>query len=319
MWKHLKKEDRFEISILYNKWYLQCEIVRELWIRKDIVSKELKRNSIVDRETWKKEYTWKKAQIKHYQRRRNAKWQWMKINSYTSLKLHIIGELKEYRSPEIIADSWNNKKDQVITITAESIYKWLDTGDGNKYKEFLLYQNQGYKKNKWDKSAKWIIPHRIGIEERPLEIWDRSQQWHFEADLIVSKKGFKWVLLTLIDRKTRKGHIVKLRTKETAWVMSAIKRYKDVLWIQSITFDNGKEFSHHYKLRQYGIDTYFCDTYASWQKGSVENYNWIIRRWFPKWTIFDDISHNKIRSVNNIINNTPRKILWFKSPNQVHT
>jgi IS30 family transposase len=72
----------------------------------------------------------------------------MKINSYTSLKLHIIGELKEYRSPEIIADSWNNKKDQVITITAESIYKWLDTGDGNKYKEFLLYQNQGYKKNK---------------------------------------------------------------------------------------------------------------------------------------------------------------------------
>lgn len=319
MWKHLTKEDRYEISILYNKGYLQCEIVRELWIRKDIVSKEIKRNSIINRKSWEKEYKGKKAQIKHYQRRRKAKHQGMKINSHTSLKLHIIKKLKQYASPEIIADNWNSKKDQNITITAESIYTWLNTGDGNKYKKYLLYQNWWYRKNKWERSMKWVIPHRVWIEERPLEIWDRSQQWHYEADLIVSKKWFKGVLLTLIDRKTRKGQIVKLRNKKTKWVMSAIKRYKDTLGIKSITFDNGREFYHHYKLRKYGIDTFFCDTYASRQKGSVENYNGIIRRWFPKWTVFDDVSHNKIKSVTNIINNTPRKILWFKSPNQVHT
>jgi len=63
----------------------------------------------------------------------------MKINSYTPLKLHIIAQLKEYQSPEIICDDWNKKEDQTITITPESIYKRLETGDGNKHKEFLLY------------------------------------------------------------------------------------------------------------------------------------------------------------------------------------
>jgi IS30 family transposase len=182
-----------------------------------------------------------------------------------------------------------------------------------------LYWNKWYKKKRSSgNSKKSVIPHRTGIEDRPLAIWNRSEQWHFEADLIVSKKWFKGVLLTLIDRKSRKGQIIKLPNKETVWVISAIKQYKDTLWIKSITFDNGREFSHHYKLRKYGIYTYFCDTYASWQKGSVENYNGIIRRWLPKWTIFDHVSHNEIRSINDNINNTPRKILGFKSPNQVH-
>jgi len=321
MWKHLQKEDRLEISILYNKWYKQCDIVRELWIKKDIVSKEIKRNSVVNQESWEREYHWKKAQHKHYVRRRNAKWQWMKIDSHTPLKLYVIDKLKNKISPKVIAHSWNenHSKDHpnTITITGESIYQWLETGDGNKYKKPLLHQHTWYKKKK-NKSKKVIIPHRVGIENRPLSIWERSEQGHFEADLIVSKKWYRWVLLTLIDRKSRKAHMIKLKSKKTLPVMKEIQRMKGKLWIKSVTFDNGREFAHHYILREYWINTYFCDTYASWQKGSIENYNWIVRRYFPKWTIFNDVSHNKIRSVLNTINNTPREILWFKSPNQVH-
>ena len=316
MWKHINKEQRIDISMLKRKGYKQIEISKELGIKEDIISKELKRNSNINTETWEKEYLWSKAQMKHYQRRRRAKPQSMKINSHTPLKLFIISELKQFSAPKLIAHEWNIKDDAIMTITHGSIYKWLDTWEWNKYKQYLMHEYAGYKKK--TKTDKVIITKRIGIEERCVLINERREQGHYEADLIVSKKWYKWVLLTLIDRKTRKGLVVKLQNKTTKWVMSAIVKYRKKLWIKSITFDNGKEFSHHYKLWKHNIKTYFCNPYSSWEKWSVENYNRIIRRWFPKWTVFDTISHQKIRSVMNLINNTPREILGYLSPNQVH-
>ena len=316
MWKHLTSIDRREISILYRKKYKQCEIATELWITPDIISKELKRNSVINQETWKKEYIGSKACLKHYQRRKQAKYQTMKINSCTPLKLFIIAELKKKTPPKEIAFNWNNKIWESITITHESIYKWLETWSWNKYKKFLLHQYSWYKKKKnWEKV---FIPFRIPIEQRPQSINNREENGHFEWDLIVSKKGYKWVLFTLIDRVSRRWYIIKLPNRTTAGVMKAVVRIRKKLWIKSITFDNGKEFSHHYKLWKYWIKTYFCNPYSSWEKWSVENFNKIIRRWFPKGTIFDYISQQKIRSVMNRINNTPREILWFLSPNQVH-
>lgn len=316
MWKHITKDQRLEISLLKRRGYKQVEISKELNISADKISKELKRNSNINAENWEREYTGMKAQMKHYQRRRGAKQQSMKINSHTLLKLFIIWELKKKVPPKTIAHEWNKKIIGTITVTHGSIYKWLDTWEWNKYKKYLLHEYAGYKK-KTD-TEKVIIPQRVGIEERSVLIVERKEQWHYEADLIVSKKGYKWVLLTLIDRKTRKGLVVKLKDKTTAWVMKTIVRYRKKLWIKSITFDNGKEFSHHYKLWKYNIQTYFCNPYSSWEKWSVENFNRIIRRWFPKWTVFDTISHQKIRSVMNLINNTPREILGYLSPNQVH-
>lgn len=317
MWKHITKDQRMEISILKRRGYKQIEISRELDIKKDIVCKELKRNSNVNAESWEREYIWSKAQMKHYQRRRWAKPQSMKINSHTRLKLFIISELKQYTPPKTIAHYWNKTQDEEITITHGSIYTWLDTWEWNKYKKYLLHEYAGYKKKSC--TEKVIIPHRIGIEERCILINERKEIGHYEADLIVSKKWYKGVLLTLIDRVSRKGLIVKLPNKTTRWVMKAITRYRKKLWIKSITFDNGKEFSHHYKLWKYNIKTYFCNPYSSWEKWSVENYNRIIRRWFPKGTVFDTISYQKIRSVMNLINNTPREILGYLSPNQVHS
>lgn len=321
MWRHITQEDRREISILKRKGYKQIEISKELKISADKISKELKRNSNINAESGKREYVWSKAQMKHYQRRRGAKQQSMKINSHTPLKLFIIWELKKKVPPKTIAHVWNKKKDIELnsetTITHGSIYKWLDTWEWNKYKRYLLHEYAGYKKN--TELEKGTIPQRVGIEERCVLINERQEQWHYEADLIVSKKWYKWVLLTLIDRKTRKGLVVKLKNKTTKGVMRAIVKYRKQLWIKSITFDNGKEFSHHYKLWKHGIKTYFCNPYSSWEKWSVENFNRIIRRWFPKWTVFDTISHQKIRSVMNLINNTPREILGYLSPNQVHS
>ena len=186
----------------------------------------------------------------------------------------------------------------------------------NKYKDLLLYKNKWYKKVK---AIKWSrIIWRIWLNERLDEANNRIEKWHFEADLIVSKKWFKWALLTLIDRKTRLPRIFKIANKNSQTIMNLIASIKDEVWIKSVTFDNWMEFAKHQLLNDIWIDTYFCEAYHSREKWSIENLNRIIRRFFPKWTIFDNISKEKIKSICQIIADTPREILKFRSPNQVH-
>ena len=261
----------------------------------------------------------------------------MKINMNTELKFFIIQQIQRtdiIPSPKVIAALWKQEqKEQVwklwenkkiITISHTSIYSWLETGDGNKYKQFLAHSFKGYKKKrqKWETWMKGKIKERVWIEERPEIINKRWELWHFEADLIVSSKWIKGkethksVLLTLTDRKSRLPRIYKLRDKESQPIMDIIQSIQDELGIKSITFDNGMEFAKHYLLEW--IQTYFCNPYSSWEKGSIENLNKIIRRFFPKGTNFDEVSDKKIRSICDKIANTPREILGYLSPNQVH-
>ena len=87
--------------------------------------------------------------------------------------------------------------------------------------------------------------------------------------------------------------------------------------IKSITYDNGLEFSKHEKINKiFNISSYFCKPYHSWEKGTVENINGLIRRFFPKGTNFDKVSIKEIKYVENWINNRPMKVLGFKTPNE---
>jgi IS30 family transposase len=133
--------------------------------------------------------------------------------------------------------------------------------------------------------------------------------------------------LTLIDRKSRLPRIHLLKDKSSKNIMEIIKLEKEKLWIKSVTFDNymrsetstlGVEFAFHKILQDSWIDTFFCEPYHSREKGSIENLNRIIRRWFPKWTDFADYTQEEIERVCNIIADSPREILGFKTANQVH-
>ena len=112
--------------------------------------------------------------------------------------------------------------------------------------------------------------------------------------------------------------------KSSEKIMKLIIKIKDEVWIKSVTFDNWLEFAFHKLLNDVWIDTFFSKPYSPRArcplrvKRVIENLNKIIRRFYPKGTIFDNISHQKIKSICCIIANTLREILWFKSPNQVH-
>jgi len=317
VYKQLNDQDRITIEIQLSRWAKKKEIAQIIWCHPSSITREVKRNSVKKRKSEKMEYSSKDAVLKAYQRCWRKNTQSKKINIHTDLKMFIISELESeniYISPKIIASKWN--KENIIQISHTSIYSWLETWDGNKYKQYLAHSYKGYKTNKTPKKSK--IQKRVWIEERSYENKNRIEAGHFEADLIVSQKWFKWAILTLVDRKTRLPRMFKLRDKSSSNIMKCIEKVQDEIWIQSVTFDNGMEFAKHYLLNKQWIETYFSDPYSPWQKWSIENLNRMVRRTFPKGTNFDKVSAQKIRSVCYDLANTPREILGFLTPNQVH-
>ena len=316
-YKQLNKQDRITIEIQLSRWTKKKEIAQIIWCHPSSITREVQRNSVKKKKVEKTEYFSKEADVKSYQRCWRKNVQSKKINIHTDLKWFIISELESeniYISPKVIASKWN--KNNKIQISHTSIYAWLETWNGNKYKKYLAHSYKGYKTNKGEKKSKII--RRVWIQERNYENENRSEIGHFEADLIVSKKWFKWVILTLVDRKTRLPRMFKLRDKSSSNIMKCITKMQDEVWIKSVTFDNGMEFAKHYLLNTKWIDTYFSDPYSPWQKWSIENLNRMVRRTFPKGTNFDKVSTQKIRSVCYDLANTPREILGFLTPNQVH-
>ena len=155
-----------------------------------------------------------------------------------------------------------------------------------------------------------LIPNRVGIEDRPLGATNRSRYGHYEADTIVSRRGGTGAVLVLIERKTRQIHLWKLDGMKPAPCAHYLKQATNTLNIQSITFDNGIENIYHQDV---GVPTYFCDPYSSWQKGSVENVNKMIRRYIPKGTDLKYVSQLHLDWIADKINKKPRKVLGYRS------
>ena len=319
MWKHLTLKDRETIEIQLKRWSKQNEIAKVLKKWESVISREITNNSVFKKWSTKKEYLALEADHKAYIKRYNAKFQSMKINMNTELKLFIISELErkdKITSPKTIAFERNKKEsNKKLYISYESIYKWLERPENDKYRKNLLYK-KWYKKVK---AQKWSrIIWRNPLEMRTEEANNRTENGHFEADLVVSRKGSKYAILTLIDRKSRLPRIHLLKDKSSKNIMEIIKSEKEKIWIKSVTFDNWMEFAFHKILQDSWIETFFCEPYHSREKWSIENLNRIIRRWFPKWTDFGDYTQDEIERVCNIIADSPREILGFKTANQVH-
>jgi IS30 family transposase len=144
----------------------------------------------------------------------------------------------------------------------------------------------------------------------------RETVGHWEADLVVCKRSRP--VLVLHERKTRITLMSRLAGKtaaETVAALMATFRRLDPKMRGSVTFDNDTCFARHMPLRgMLSATTYFCDAYASWQKGGVENANGRIRRWLPRGTDLDEISEQDIQEIAMTINLTPRKCLAYRSP-----
>lgn len=189
-----------------------------------------------------------------------------------------------------------------------------------------LWEKGKRKKRSYQKVRRIAHPALPSIANRPEQINQRSEPGHWEMDLIVSRSGAKGALLTMTERTTREEMIFKLPDKRAATVRAVFDKLEKNMGrdlfkkkIRSITTDNGPEFLGYEQLTRsiFGgkrFDIWYCHSYAAWEKGTNENHNRMIRRWFPKGTDFSKVKEKEVAALQEWMNGYPRKELEWKTP-----
>jgi IS30 family transposase len=224
--------------------------------------------------------------------------------------------LKEDYSPEQIVGM--AKKDGKACVSHERIYQhvWKDKKQGGDLYLHLRTQGKRYRDRGSSKDRRGIITGRVDISKRPPEVEQRDRLGDLEIDTIIGR-NHQGAIITINDRASGMLKMIKVKSREADLVarktIKALKEWKPIL--KTITADNGKEFAFHQKIKdQLQIDFYFATPYHSWERGSNENLNGLIRQYIPKKTDFNLISHQYVKYVENKINNRPRKRFGFNTP-----
>jgi transposase, IS30 family len=305
----LTDAERLEIGILLNKDHSLRSIAAVLGRSPNTISDEARRNSV------RTGYKPVSAQVKALARRKFASYQGRKIQESLDLRWYIIVRLQAHWNPDEIAGAMKRER-QAFYVSKTTIYEWLRSEWGQYYCWYLDSRRYNARKRK-PKAARPMIPDRVSIAERPLGATNRSRYGHWEGDTVVSGKrtGSTAALVVTVERKTR---LVAARTipnlKPESFNGAIWDVQAGVTEMLSLSLDNGIENRWHSQL---DVPTYFCDPYSSWQKGSVENANRMIRRYLPKGMDLATVTPTRLQDIIWIINNKPRKILGYKSATQM--
>lgn len=310
---HLTKDVRNEISILLKRGYSQRNIAHALGKDHSSISREIKRNSVNGI------YDPQKANHKAIVKKINSKYHGMKIRKNNELEKYIIKNIKKFWSPEQIAGVWNkmNKKDELenpLTITHKTIYKYLYSAYGEQYCCYLTTKRIKPKKRRKLKNKREIIKNRVFIDKRPNIINERKRFGDWEGDTMGRIKSDKKVVAGIIERKSRYFKIELL--PQMKYTVDGFNKMLNPhrRTLHSVTLDNGVENKRYEELK---VKTFFCNPYSSWEKGSIENSFKRLRRFIPKKSSIQNLTNKDIKSYQNIMNNTPRKCLEYKTPKQV--
>ena len=249
-----------------------------------------------------------------------------KINAHPKLKMFIYRSLIKGTSPELMAGRLKvlHPNDPIMSISYESIYKHIyrhrQTSLGRKLIKLLPYHHHKRRdKRKFAKNRN-RIKDQVSIDNRPAYIELRQEAGHLEGDLMIGV-GQKSAIGTIVDRKTRVVIIMKIHNRKSKTVTQEFARQlnKQPQYLRkTMTYDNGIEMANHKWLTENtGMDIYFAHPYSSWERGTNENTNGLIRRFLPKGTDFNTISLERLKQIEDNLNNRPRKVLGFKTPNEI--
>jgi len=312
IYKHLTHEKRCQIYALKSKGHLQKDIAQFLGVHPATISREIQRNSGM------RGYRYKQAQEKADSRRHAASAGPRKMKN--DLLIFIEEKLtQEQWSPEQISGylSANN-----IQISHESIYRhiWEDKKSGGSLYTHLRHGGKKYNYKSHSKAGRGCIPNRIDICERPKIVEKKSRLGDWEADTIIGAHH-KGAILSLVERKSKYTKLCLLTSKTAKQVVSGIINLFGSLprpVTQTITFDNGKEFSSHEEIsKACDVNCYFAKPYHAWERGLNEHTNGLVRQYLPKKTEFCNLTQEKINEIENKLNSRPRKVLDWRTPEEV--
>ncbi len=304
-YNQLTQEKRYQIYALLKIEQTKTKIAEVIGVHRSTISREMRRNR------GKKGYRPKQAQRYALGRRKRAK---RRID--TEVWNLVEDRLSQEWSPEQIAESMKKTGQR---ISHERIYQYVyaDKHNGGTLWKHLRCQKKRRKRaGSYDRRGK--IRNRISIDERPEEVEQRNRLGDWEGDTIIGA-NHKGAVLSLVDRKSGYTLLGKLTRRESQQVVGqAEKLLNAVPHVITLTLDNGKEFAKHAKIKeQTGVDVYFAHPYSSWERGTNENTNGLIRQYLPKKRRLDDVSEEELEHIMSRLNHRPRKRLAYRTPHEV--
>jgi IS30 family transposase len=306
----LTEEERYQIY----------EGVTEKRSHREIAALINKHHSTVSREVIRNKglrgYRPKQAQEKAQKSHQN-KLRFRKLTE--DIQLLIAQNMKLDWSPEQIQGRLRSEGLPMVCATTIYSYIQQDKVSGGSLYKYLRHRKP-YKRRTGSTETRGQIIGRISIDERPSIVDKKVRLGDWEADTVIGK-GHKGVLVTLAERVSKKTLIAHVPSKHADVVTKAIIRllYPDKAHLRTITFDNGKEFAYHAQIKEaLGADNYFAHPYHSWERGLNENHNGLIRQYLPKGMPLDKVATEDIAIIQAKLNNRPRKLLGYKTPNEVY-
>ena len=316
-YNQLSQDERDCIAVLKAKGQSVSDIARTLNRDKGTISRELRRNKSPVYDV----YLPYKAQARSELRKRTAATRG-RLKDF-AIRRWVKRRLKDGWSPEQIAGRIAEGLPG-HSISHEAIYQYVYDPRVRKRNDFVPYlarhHRKRFPKRHSRKHHNPHIPERISIMKRPKYILKRKQSGHWEADTVISRKSLE-SLGVAVERTSRLVKIAKLKEKTSCELRASLNRRlsrvpKSIR--RTITYDNGSENVEHRKVNEtLGTQSYFCEPYHSWEKGTVENTIGLIRRFLPKGTDFAMIEKEQIKRIETLLNNRPRKCLNFKTPNEI--
>ena len=316
MHTHLTQEQRNQVSLLLRLGYSQRSAALVLGISPSTICRELQRNSRMSGD-----YHAASARVFKRARRTSANGLCNKLIAYPKLAAAVERKLRRNDSPEQIA-GWLRSSGAKLRVSVQTIYDWVYLHAQHLLKH--LHCRKGKYRRTRENSIRKAFRDRQKegrrITARPSHVMDRKTYGHWEGDTVVGK-GHSGCIATFVERKSGYLRAVKLeRGTAAAFAAAARTSFSDVpaRYRRTLTLDNGTEMSNYETIeRQTNLQVYFAQPYHSWERGTNENTNGLLRFYFPKSCSFAAVTQELLDLAVQQLNTRPRKRLGYKTPKQV--
>lgn len=316
-YEHISFEERCAIKAFRLQKKSISFIALSLGRSKSSISAELKRNS---RNRW---YIPKRAEAKARARKKKARRHSKMLNP--TIGNFVKSGLEKQWSPEQITGRLCLKYpcNSQIRVSPQGIYDWIarDKEGGGKWYTHLRRNNGRRRKPRYRACSRDArIANRVMIDSRPKSVESKRYLGDWEGDTIQGTRS-GGSIATLVERKSRFTLILSMSSNQAGAFNTAVRtRFSLDSWLpkRTLTTDNGTEFSGHEELaKELGIAIYFARPRCSWQRGTNENTNGLIRQYFPKGTNFKTVTEDELAKIEHRLNNRPRKTLGYRTPSEV--
>lgn len=321
--QHITAYQRGEIQALLEQGIPKSQIARQVGIARSTLYEELKRGTVKQMKsnlTAYCKYFAETGQLVYEKNRKSCRKPY-KLDKASSFVQHLEKAIKaEKLSPDAVCGRAKRAGNFPAIICTKTVYNYIDLGLIKvKNIDLALKPRRNTHRHRCRKNRRCL---GMSIEQRPESVKERQEFGNWEIDTVVGKRGSGEVLLVLDERMTRKRHIIRIAGKNKQAVnegLQALQKHYGKMFHQAfrtVTSDNGSEFSGLAEALK-GVGVYFAHPYSSWERGTNEKQNSMVRRFIPKGQDIGKVSDYTIQKAEDFINGLPRKMFGYRTPREL--